>query len=43
MNETIKEIVQNIGGHMLWENKGPDYGLLTPGEGYSRSRNNQNG
>ena len=31
-NETIKEIVHNIGGHMLWENKGPDYGLLTPGE-----------
>ena len=31
-NETIKEIVHNIGGHMLWENKSPDYGLLTPGE-----------
>ena len=32
MNETVKEIVQNIGGHMLWENKGVDNGLLTPGE-----------
>ena len=32
MNETVKEIVQNIGGHMLWENGGPDNGLLTPGE-----------
>ena len=32
MNETIKEIVHNIGGHMLWENGGSDYGLLTPGE-----------
>ena len=31
-NETIKEIVHNIGGHMLWENKSPHYGLLTPGE-----------
>jgi len=32
MNETVEEIVQNIGGHMLWENKGVDNGLLTPGE-----------
>ena len=32
MNETVKEIVNNIGGHMLWENGGPDNGLLTPGE-----------
>ncbi|PWH10398.1 GMC family oxidoreductase [Bacteroidetes bacterium SCGC AAA795-G10] len=32
MNETVKEIVQNIGGHMLWENKGVDNGLLKPGE-----------
>mgnify|MGYP001280369168 FL=1 len=32
MNETAKKIVDNIGGHMLWENKGPDHGLLTPGE-----------
>jgi len=32
MNETVKEIVQNIGGHMLSENAGPDNGLLTPGE-----------
>ena len=32
MNETVKEIVHNIGGHMLWENGGPDNGLLTPGE-----------
>ena len=32
MNETVKEIVLNIGGHMLWENKGVDNGLLTPGE-----------
>ena len=31
-NETIIQIVDNIGGHMLWQNKGPDYGLLTPGE-----------
>ena len=32
MNETVKEIVQNIGGHMLSKNGGPDNGLLTPGE-----------
>ncbi len=32
MNETVKEIVNNIGGHLLWENGGPDNGLLTPGE-----------
>ena len=32
MNETVKKIVLNIGGHMLWENKGPEHGLLTPGE-----------
>ena len=32
MNETVKEIVNNIGGHMLCENGGPDNGLLTPGE-----------
>ena len=32
MNETVKKIVHNIGGHMLWENKGPEHGLLTPGE-----------
>ena len=32
MNETVKEIVQNIGGHMLSKNVGPDNGLLTPGE-----------
>ena len=30
-NETVKEIVDNIGGHMLWENKGPDHGLGNPG------------
>ena len=32
MNETVEEIVQNIGGHMLSKNGGPDNGLLTPGE-----------
>ena len=32
MNETVKEIVNNIGGHMLWENGGPNNGLITPGE-----------
>jgi choline dehydrogenase-like flavoprotein len=32
MNETVKEIVHNIGGHMLWENGGSDNGLITPGE-----------
>ena len=30
-NETVKEIVDNIGGHMLWENKGLDHGLGNPG------------
>ncbi len=47
MNETVKEIVQNIGGHMLSKNVGPDNGLLTPGEvihevGTTRMGNNPN-
>jgi choline dehydrogenase-like flavoprotein len=32
MNETFEKIVHNMGGHMLWDNKAPDYGLKTPGE-----------
>ena len=31
MNETFEQIVHNIGGHMLWDNKAPDYGLGNPG------------
>jgi len=32
MNETFEQIVHNIGGHMLWDNEGPNYGLKNPGE-----------
>ena len=34
MNETFEEIINNIGGHMMWSapGKDQDYGLKAPGE-----------